>query len=284
MKNPYVVLGVAKNASDEELKRAYRRLAKRLHPDVNPGNQAVEQQFRELNAAYELLSGPVLRRRFDTGEIDAEGRERGFSPRASSTRAERRTTTDSFSLDEIFQEFLGRGRRTNAKPAESGPRPLKVGFLDAARGGKQTAVLADGRSIEVSVPAGIETGHKLRLRDAKAGEILLDVTVEPHPVFTRQGRDIHVELPVTLAEALLGSTVTVPTIHGAVALKVPRGSNSGALLRLRGKGITASDGRGDQYVKLKVMLPDPPDAELVAFVERWAPRHGYKVRDSLDTA
>jgi len=288
MKNPYVVLGVARNASDEEVKRAYRRLAKKLHPDVNPGNQAIEQQFRELTAAYELLSDPAQRRRFDNGEIDAEGRERGFTPRPSGARADRPTSGEGFSLDEILQEFLNRGRKAGArasgKPVEPPTQPLSVAFLEAARGGKRPVTLADGRVLEVAVPAGIESGQKLRLRDAKFGEILLEVAVEPHSVFTRQGRDIQIELPVTLAEALLGATVTVPTIHGAVALKVPRGSNSGSLLRLRGKGIAAADGPGDQYVKLKVMLPDPPDAELTTFVERWAQRHGYKVRDSLDTA
>jgi len=287
MKNPYVVLGITRSASDEEVKRAYRRLAKRLHPDVNPGNQAIEQQFRELTAAYELLSDPVQRRRFDNGEIDAEGRERGFAPRSSGARADRPTGGEGFSLDEIFQELLNRGRKAGSraagKPAEPAAQALAVSFLEAARGGKRPVTLADGRMLEVAIPAGIESGQKLRLRDAKFGEILLEVAIEPHAVFTRQGRDIHIELPVTLTEALLGATVTVPTIHGAVALKVPRGSNSGSILRLRGKGIAAADAPGDQYVKLKVLLPDPPDAELTAFVERWAQRHGYKVRDSLDT-
>lgn len=283
MKNPYVVLGVARDASDEDLKRAYRRLAKRLHPDVNPGNHAIAQQFRELTAAYELLSDPAQRRRFDNGEIDADGRERGFSSRPPGTRAERRAAAEGFSLDEIFQELLGRGRRAGAKAAEPAAQTLGLSFLEAARGGKRPVALADGRSVEVTIPPGIESGQKLRLRDAKASEVLLEIAVEPHPVFTRQGRDIHVELPVTLAEALLGATITVPTIHGAVALKVPRGSNSGSLLRLRGKGIAAVDAAGDQYVKLTVVLPDPPDAELAAFVERWAQRHGYKVRDRLDT-
>jgi DnaJ-class molecular chaperone len=291
MKNPYVILGAARDASDEELKRAYRRLAKRLHPDVNPGNHAIAQQFRELTAAYELLSDPVQRRRFDNGEIDADGRERGFSSRPPpGARADRPTTSEGLTLDEIFQEFMSRGRKAGAraaaaaKPAEPAAQPLGLSFLEAARGGKRPVALADGRSIEVTVPPGIESGQKLRLRDAKAGEILLEIAIEAHPIFTRQGRDIHIELSVTLAEALLGATITVPTIHGAVALKVPRGSNSGSQLRLRGKGIAAADANGDQYVRLKVLLPDPPDAELTEFVERWAQRHGYKVRDGLDTA
>jgi DnaJ-class molecular chaperone len=293
MKNPYVVLGVARNASDDELKRAYRRLAKRLHPDVNPNNPLVEQQFRELSTAYELLTDPVQRQRFDNGEIDADGRERGFNRPPPGARADRPTSSDGHTLDELLQEFLDRGRKTagsaraSAKPAEPPPaaptvRALALSFLEATRGGKRPVALSDGRTVEVAVPPGIETGQKLRLRDPKAGEILLEVAVEPHPLFTRQGRDIHIELPVTLAEAMLGATITVPTIHGAVALKVPRGSNSGSLLRLRGKGVATPDAGGDQYVKLKVLLPDPPDPELTAFIERWAQRHGYRVRDSLD--
>jgi DnaJ-class molecular chaperone len=137
-----------------------------------------------------------------------------------------------------------------------------------------------GRSVEVAVPAGIETGQQLRLRDARAGDVYLEVTIDPHPLFTRRDRDIHVEVAVSLAEAVLGGTVTVPTIHGDVAVKVPKGSNSGSTLRLRGKGIAAADGSGDQYVRLRVVLPDPPDPELTALLERWALRHANKVRSA----
>ena len=143
-------------------------------------------------------------------------------------------------------------------------------------------VLPDGRSVEVTIPPGIDSGQKLRLRDAPTRDVYLEIAIEAHPVFTRQDRDIHVEVPITLVEAVLGATITVPTIHGAVALKVPPGSNSGSLLRLRQKGIAAPEANGDQYVKLKVMLPDPPDPDLTAFVEVWAQRHGYRVRGKLD--
>jgi DnaJ-class molecular chaperone len=275
MKDPYAVLGVARHATAEEIKRAFRRLAKRLHPDVNPGKRAVEQQFRELNNAYELLSDAVKRRRFDRGEIDAEGRERVASFSPGGARRERQATGDAFSIDELFQEFLHRGRRQggrgSAKPAESAPQRLVLDFLEAARGGKRPVTLGDGRSVEVAVPPGIDTGQRLRLRDAQAGDAYLEVVVEPHPLFSRKDRDIHVEVPVGLAQAVLGGTITVPTIHGDVTVKVPRGSNSGSTLRLRGKGIVvAASEAGDQYVKLRVMLPDPPDAELTALVERWA--------------
>ncbi|HUK58678.1 MAG TPA: DnaJ C-terminal domain-containing protein [Stellaceae bacterium] len=284
MRDPYAVLGLARDASDDDVKRAFRRLAKRLHPDVNPGNRAVETQFRELNAAYEILSDPAKRRRFDRGEIDAEGRERGFGfGGGARARAGRGAGFSDFSLDEVFQEFLRRGRRSaggrgSGAKAELANQALRISFLEAALGAKRQVALADGRTIEVAIPPGIDSGQKLRLHDGLAGDIHLDVTVDPHPLFTRKDRDIQVELPVSLADAVLGATLTVATIHGDVAVKVPKGSNSGALLRLKGKGIAAAGGAGDQYVRLRVMLPDPADPELTSFLERWAERRRQKVR------
>ncbi len=283
MRDPYTVLGVERGASAEDIKRAFRRLAKKLHPDLNPGKRAVEQQFREANGAYELLSDPAKRKRFDRGEIDAEGRERGFNFGQAGTRAAPGGGFADFSLDEVFQEFLRRGRRSTgpqprAKPKEASTLTLRLDFLEAALGGKRQVTLA-GRSVEVAIPAGIDTGQKLRLRDAQAGEVFIEVSVEPHPTFTRKDHDIHVEAPVGLVDAVLGGSITVPTIHGPVTVKVPKGSNSGATLRLKGKGIAAAGTTGDQYVKLRIVLPDPPDPELAQFLERWAQRQGTKVRD-----
>jgi DnaJ-class molecular chaperone len=288
MRDPYMVLGVKRSTSDEEVKRAYRRLAKRLHPDLNPDKPAIEAQFKEATAAYELLSDPVKRQRFDNGEIDAEGKERGWGFRPSGPRATRPASGDGPTLDTIFQEFLRRGKRAGPaaaaaeKPAEPAAQSVRLAFLEAARGGKRRIELADGRSVAVSIPAGVESGQKLRLRNGTAGDVYLEIAVEPHPLFTRKDRNIHVEVPVTLAEAVLGATITVPTIHGAVTVKVPRGSNSGSLLRLAGKGIAAAAGAGDQLVKLRIVLPDPPDPELTAFLERWAKGHDYQVRGKLD--
>jgi DnaJ-class molecular chaperone len=283
MKDPYAILGVARGASEDEVKRAFRRLAKKLHPDVNPGNRAFESQFRELNNAYELLSDPAKRRRYDRGEIDGDGRERGFGFGAGGARAGRTAGFSDFSLDEVFQEFLRRGRRSaaGAKPGatrELSRQALRIGFLEATLGGKRQVSLPDGRTIEVSIPPGIDSGQTLRLHDADGGDIHLEITVDPHPAFTRKDRDIQVELPVSLADAVLGATLTVATIHGDVAVKVPKGSNSGALLRLKGKGIATPGGAGDQYVRLRVMLPDPADPELTAYLERWSERRRQKVR------
>ncbi len=282
MRDPYLVLGVPRGASDEEVKRAYRRLAKRLHPDVNPDNRAAEPQFRELSAAYDLLSDPARRQRFDRGEIDADGRER----RSSFRQARRSSFAEGFSLDDMVQEFIRGGRRGGARRKEEAAppvtQPLSLSFLEAALGGKRQVTLADGRSVDVAIPAGIDSGQKLRLRHGEADESLIEITVEPHAIFTRKESDIHVEIAVTLSEAVLGASILVPTIHGAVTLKVPRGSNSGSVLRLRGKGIAIPTRGGDQYVRLKVVLPDPPDPALTAFLEAWAPQHLYRVRGKLD--
>ena len=286
MRDPYAVLGVARGASDDEIKKAYRRLAKKLHPDLSPGNRANEQQFKEVTAAYDLLSDAGKRARFDRGEIDGVGGDKGAGFRADSARAYRRATGGNFSFEEIIAELLGRGRDAAAGGAEAGSRPaqrLRLGFVEAALGGKRRIMLASGREVEVTVPAGIDTGQTLRLRQGRlrgwAGEeVLLEIAVEPHPHFRRKGNDIHIELPVTLPEAVLGATVPVPTLRGSAAVKVPRGSNSGSTLRLKGRGIAAEGKTGDQYIKLRVVLPDPPDPELTAFVERWGATHRYDVR------
>jgi DnaJ-class molecular chaperone len=295
MRDPYSVLDVARTASDEDIKRAYRKLAKKLHPDLNPGKRAIEQQFKEVTAAYELLSDREKRGRYDRGEIGPDGSERmqgfrhagtgfgrgaGFAGSGFGGRAGQRAGTAG--LDDILNEFLNRGRRgTTTTEAEPPTQRVKVSFMEAARGGKHRITFANGRALDVTIPAGIDSGQRLRLKNPE-GDTYLEIEIEPHPLFTRKQRDIHVEVPVTLIEAVLGATITVPTIDGAVALKVPRGSNSGATLRLKGKGITSDGATGDQYVKLRVTLPDPPDPELVRFLEKWSVHHAYQVRGKLD--
>jgi DnaJ-class molecular chaperone len=289
MRDPYAVLGVAKDASEDAIKKAYHKLAKKLHPDMNPGNRGKEQQFKEVSAAYDLLSDPAKRARFDRGEIDAGGAERGFRPQGGA-RAHHRAGAGGFSFDEIIAEILGRGRRESEERVGDVDQKLRLPFVEAALGGKRRIALADGRAIEVAIPAGIDSGQTLRLRGQgppgprglPPADLYLEIEVEPHAFYQRNDRDIQVELPVTLGEAVLGATVTVPTIHGPVAVKVPRGSNSGATLRLKGKGIIGGQGKtGDQYVKLRVMLPDAPDAELASFLERWSAKHPYDVRGKL---
>jgi DnaJ-class molecular chaperone len=296
MKDPYVALGLSRTATAEEIKRTYRRLAKKLHPDLNPGNKAIEQQFKEVTAAYELLSDPVKRGRFDRGEIDASGAERGFGfgqrPPGGGAGRRTRTPEEEVFVDDIIADIFRNRRRGGSRSQQRGSDAkfnLAVPFLEAALGARKRVTLAEGKTLDITVPAGIESGQTLRLKGqgnpgqhgGEAGDALIEIEVEPHAVFTRRDRDISSEVGVSLSEALLGATVTVPTIHGPVALKVPPGANSGTTLRLKGKGLPERSGTpaGDHYVKLRVILPEPPDPELVRFVEHWSRDHGYQVRE-----
>lgn len=301
MTDPYKVLGVNRNASDEEIKRAYRKLAKKLHPDLNPGDKKVEAQFKETTAAYDFLSDPEKRRKYDRGEIDESGQPRGFrysSSRPSGGTQQRRTRGYGFGLEDdadfsedLFGDFFGFGKDSRDSIKLKGADvsyQVRVPFLEAVLGTKQRLQLADGKTLEVQLPPGTDTGQTLRLKGqglpgrggAPAGDAFIEVTVEPHPIFSRDGNDILVELPITLYEAVLGATINVPTIDGRVSLKVPAGSNSGTQLRLRGKGVQAGKAgtRGDQYVRLVVMLPKEVDPELKAAIDKSARTHPYKVR------
>lgn len=297
MQDPYKLLNVDRSASQDEIKRAYRKLAKELHPDINPGNKAVEQKFKEISQAYSLLSDPEKRKRFDQGEIDASGQETpwkgGFYRNHAGARgAGSKYSTFEFgedvSVDDIFADLFGSRTRRVRRPGANVSYTVPISFLEAARGAKKRIKLADGKTLDVAIPPGTEDRQQLRLKGqgmpgvggGPAGDALVEVHIEPHPFFERKGNNVHVELPVTLQEALLGATVTVPTVHGSVSMKIPPGSNSGTTLRLKGKGIQAREGDevGDQYVKLRVMLPERPDQELREFIENWSRSHGYDPR------
>ncbi len=310
-RDPYHILGLSRSASSDDIKKAYRKLAKEHHPDLKPGNAANEDRFKEISAAYTLLSDPEKRARFDRGEIDASGQERhhGFGGRghAYSNRGRAYSNADDSFFgggggggDDWFSDLFGGGRRRGGGgtggSSSGGPKArgtdisysVTVSFIDAAQGAKRRINLSSGKSIDVTIPPGTEDQQKLRLKGQglpgmgglPAGDAIIEVHVEAHPFFTRQDGDIHVEVPITLNEAVLGATIRVPTVSGPVAVKVPPGSNTGATLRLRGKGVVNQKTKqaGDQYVKLKVVLPDPPDAELVKFVEEWAKTRSYDVR------
>jgi len=284
--DPYAVLGVAKDASPEDVRKAYRALAKKLHPDLNPGNKATEEKFKEVSAAYDLVGDPEKRARYDKGEIDASGAERpprGFYRDHAGGAADRYASADGFAdmagADDILAEIFGRGDRGNLRMRGQNARyGLELDFLDAVNGAKRQVTLPDGSVLDVTIPAGTRDGQTLRLRGkglpglngGPPGDALVEIAVRPHRTFTRKDDDIHIELPISLREAVLGGKVDVPTPDGAVTMTVPRWSNTGSVLRLKGKGVPRRDGsRGDQYVTLEVMLPAKPDAELERLISQW---------------
>jgi DnaJ-class molecular chaperone len=299
MRDPYQVLGLTRSASAEEIKQAYRKLAKQYHPDLNPGRPDIEQRFKDVSGAYNLLSDAEKRARFDRGEIDANGNERPLH-RAYSCggRSAGAGGADfgGFDAEDLFSDLFGAGRRRGGAGGGGGFKQrgtdiaysVTVPFTEAALGTKRRINLSTGKSIDVAIPPGTEDQQKLRLKGqgmgglggAPAGDAIVEVHVEQHPFFVRKESDIHLELPVSLPEAVLGATIKVPTLDGHVAVKVPRGSNTGGTLRLKGKGIVdpKTGVAGDQYVKLKVVLPEPPDSELASFLERWSKDRSYDVR------
>lgn len=318
MRDPYTILGVTRSASAEEIKKAYRALAKAHHPDLKPGDAAHEERFKEISAAYTLLSDAEKRGKYDRGEIDASGNERGFEPRGGFrshsargrgyARSGGEDGSFAFNADDFFNDMFGRRRTTagggggfgsstgNGGNTSSGPKAkgtdiaysVNVSFLEAAQGGKRRISLSNGKSLEVAIPPGTEDQQKLRLKGqglpglggGTPGDAIIEVLVEGHPYFTRQDGDIHIEVPVTLYEAVLGASIRVPTVSGPVTVKVPAGANTGSVLRLRGRGVVSQKTKqtGDQYVKLRVVLPDPPDSELTHLVETWAKNRSYDVR------
>ncbi len=300
MKDPYETLGVARGADAAALKRAYRKLAKKLHPDVNPGNAKIEQQFKEVSQAYDILGDTKKRAQFDSGEIDASGQQTGWGGGRRGGRHRPFDFGSELNVEDIVSElFGGRGRGRSQGQRQGRGRAARqrgadvsytapIGFLEAATGAKKRIRLSDGKALEMKIPAGTEDRQTLRLKGqgqagiggAAAGDAFVEVHIEPHAYFSRQDSDIHLELPVTLQEAVLGATVKVPTVHGKVSMKIPPGSNTGATLRLRGKGtLDRKTGiKGNQYVKLKLTLPDKPDKELKKFIESWAKTHDYDPR------
>lgn len=285
--DPYKVLDVNREASQDEIQKAYRKLAKKLHPDLNPGNKAAEEDFKKVSAAYDILGDAERRARYDRGEIDASGTEkpkREYYRNYAGSDADAYTTSEGFSDfsgdDDIFSTIFRRtGRTSNVRMrGQDLNYRLELDFLDAVNGATKQVTLPDGSVLDVSIPAGTRDGQILRLRGkggpgfngGAAGDALIEVGIRPHPVFTRKGDDIHVDLQLPLAQAVLGGKINVPTIDGSVTMTIPKWSNSGRVLRLKGKGIRRIDGAsGDEYVKLTIALPTTPDPELERLVTEW---------------
>ncbi|MGE0252083.1 MAG: DnaJ C-terminal domain-containing protein [Dongiaceae bacterium] len=321
MRDPYTILGVSRSASPDEIKKAYRKLAKKYHPDQNPNDKASEKSFKEISAAYDIIGDEKKRRRFDSGEIDAQGNPQGFGGRSGGgQRANWQDFSYSFEegggphfnrgpeMDDIIADIFASMRkqrkpkeRTRAESPYSRARPvpgsdvhyvLNIGFFDAARGAKKSLVLENGRTIAVTIPPASEDKQNLRLKGqgnvdlvgGQAGDAYVQLNVAPHPFFTRRGLDLILEVPITLHEAVAGGSLNVPTIDGRVNVAVPKNSNTDTMLRLKGKGILnpASKTRGDQYVKLKIALPEKTDRDLNDFIEKWSRKNKYNPRAALD--
>ena len=299
MKDPYEILGVAKTATPEDIRKAYRQLAKKLHPDLNPGDKHAEERFKEVSAANEFLSDPDRRKRYDAGEIDASGVEtapprgrfyREYAGGAGHPYESASGYADYAEGDDLFAELLRRSReQARRAPGADLHYELPVSFLDAVNGATRTIAMPQGGTLEVTIPPGVEDGQILRLRGKGApspgegppGDALVQIVVEPHRSFTREGDDIHVELPISIKEAALGGEVRAPTTTGGVMLKIPKRSNTGDVLRLKGKGVKRRDGAGDEFVKLKVVMPKAPDPELEAFLANWTPAAGDDPRKEM---
>ena len=305
--DPYKVLGVARDASQDAIRKAYRKLAKEAHPDLNPGDKKAEDRFKSISAAYDIVGDADKRARFDRGEIDASGTERpsqqGFYRQYADAdgggRYQSSAGFDDFAdISDLFSDMFQRGGRGGG--AGRGPRQMRgqdlryqlpVDFLDAVNGAKRRVTMPDGKTLDIAVPPGTRSGQTLRLKGKGApgvnggpdGDALVEIQVGGHPLFERDGDDIVVELPISIDEAVLGGKVAVPTITGKVNLTIPKGASSGQTLRLRGKGVPAGKDRvaGDQRVKLKIVMPAGIDEDLETFMKSWRESHAYNPRAGM---
>jgi len=328
MRDPYQVLGVSKTASEAEIKSAFRKLAKKLHPDANKHDPKAASRFAELNAAYEIVGDEKKRKAYDNGEIDAEGKPRfqgfegfrggpsgdagfgpgshfetfSFGPDGFQRRSGGGGAGFQGGIDELLRGMFGSGAArgsggTHFEPedfaAQQAARDLHatltITLPEAAKGTKTRVHLPTGKDVEVKIPAGLTNGQQIRLKGqgwptpgGHAGDALITVNVAPHPLFTPDGADLRLDLPVTLYEAVLGGKVRVPTLDGAVELAIPAGTNSGRTFRLKGKGLKAKGGAGDLLATVRIMLPEKTDEEFKELMRQWREGKPYDPRKDLE--
>lgn len=310
--NPYAALGLSKDATSDEIKKAYRKIARSNHPDLNPDDPGAEARFKDAGRAHDLLKDPEQRRRFDAGEIDSTGAEqapRGYyrdearrpgNPYTQSRPAsEGNPFGEEFDADDFFANFArrragGDGFARGAPGDVTGRNAqyrLSVPFLDAVRGTKTRIILPNGNALGVTIPEGARDGQTLRLRGkgesglgaGPPGDAFITLDVIQNPDFERDGDDIVVTVPISIDEAILGGKVAVQTVTGAVNVTVPPGASSGQVLRLKGRGVKGRSGKGDQRVTLRIVTPPKIDDELKTFMEGWRTRHAYDPRAGMET-
>jgi DnaJ-class molecular chaperone len=314
--DPYVELGVKRGASADEIRRAFRKLAKQYHPDANPGDKSAEEKFKKVSAAFDILGDAEKKAKFDKGEIDADGRETmrgfggggfggaGFGPRGSQPGEGygRSAQFEDVDISEILGQMFGGGGGGGAAGG-GGPRQRGFGFgapqkgadvrarldidiEDAIAGAKKRISFSDGRTIDVTIPKGAVEGQVLRLKGqgqmdrGGPGDALIEIGIKPHPIYRREGDQLVMDLPVSAPDAVLGGKVPAPTPDGTVSLTVPKGANSGQTLRLKGKGLPdpKTGQRGDLLARIVVTLPEHPDEELTRFAEAWRRDRPYTPR------
>ena len=330
MRDPYEVLGVTRSATPADIKSAFRKLAKKLHPDANKHDPKAASRFAELNAAYEIVGDKDKRKAFDSGEIDAEGKPRfqgfeGFARQGAgrggfgneggfetftwgpggATAGRAGAGARGFGgFEDILKDVFGaRGGGAGARagggfhfePEDFGAAPgrditasLSITLAEAAKGVKKRVQLPTGKEVEVKIPSGLDEGQQIRLKGqglpgpgGRTGDLLITVSVEPHPLFHRDGADLRLDLPVTLYEAVLGGKVRVPTLEGAVELAIPPGTNAGRTFRLKGKGFPAKERKGDLLATVRIVLPDGTDRELEELMRKWRDAKPYDPRKDL---
>ena len=299
-RDPYQELGVSRSASADEIRKAFRKLAKQHHPDTNPGDKASEERFKRVSAAFDIVGDEEKRKKFDRGEIDADGREtarggfHGGGPfQSGGYRQQGGAEFEGVDLNDILGEMFGRsaGRQGGGfgfgggRGADVRAR-LDIDLEDSIRGGTKRISFSDGRTLDVTIPRGAVEGQVLRLKGQGqpgprgAGDALIELHIRSHPIFKKKRDVLHMDLPVSLPDAVLGGKVAAPTPDGPVSLKVPKGSNTGAVLRLKGRGLTdhKTGKRGDLLARLVVTLPEGHDPKLEAFAEEMRRERPYSPR------
>lgn len=308
-KDLYAVLGLEKSASEKDIRTAYRKLAKELHPDLNPGNAAAEDRFKDVAAAYSIIGNEEKRRKYDAGEIDDTGAERPqhhyYRHHADSADRHQYSSSqhgfDGYDdLGDIFggafRQARGGGARTQYQdidwPGSDVRYHMSIDFLEAANGAKKRVTMPDGKTLDISIPAGLEDGQTLRLKGqgepglnkGPPGDALVSIEVRPHRLFERDGNDVMIEVPIGIHEAVLGGKIEVPTLTGRVTMTVPKGAKTGQTLRLRNKGIQSKAKSGDQMVRLKVVMPEIIDDDLAEKMKSWAETNSYNPRKTWERA
>jgi len=286
--DPYQELGVSRGATPAELRKAFHKLAKKHHPDANPGNSASEEKFKKVSAAFDLLGDPEKRKKFDAGEIDADGREisRGYGPDPFAHGGGRgQADFGGVDINDILGEMFAGRRGGFASRGGDVRAQLEIDLEEAILGAKKRIAFGDGRTLDITIPRGAVDGQVLRLKGqgspgrAGAGDALIELSLRPHPTFRREADVLVMDLPVSVPDAVLGGKVQAPTPEGPVTLSVPKGSNSGSTLRLKKRGLADAHGhRGDLLARLVVTLPEPPDEALESFAETWRAERPYTPR------